>query len=137
MSEEVTEPTVKSLQAELAELRADKVRLMAESAKYRTGRNASLREAYALKQIAKAHGVDTDDLLTVEALDSLTIENGEVSGTFDYERPSLQSQVTQKPVDKPAPTTPVALSEEMIAAMSSKEINDRWDEVSAFMASTA
>ena len=120
--------------AEIAELRAKVARLTTESAKYRTERNASLRLAHAQGTVLHAHNVNTDGLFDESALDGLTIENGAVAGDFAYEVPKLASQRQAAPVRKTAPAE-AGISEDWLSKASTKEINERWDDVSAFLES--
>ena len=121
-------------QEELSELRAQVMRLKAESATYRVARNQALKEAHAYKEIAVQHKADTEQV-SEEALSNLTIMNGEVSGEFTYNAPSLASQVTQIAPETSKPPITLAMSMESIATMSSAEINENWEEVSQIMAS--
>ena len=114
-------------------MRAQVVRLKAESANYRTQRNQALRESHAYKTIATEHKADMEQV-SEESLSGLTITNGTVEGEFSYTAPSLASQVTT-PASEPitAPTS-VALTLESVATMSTADINENWDEVSQLLA---
>ena len=131
---EVTEVTTEETDqvSVIAGLRAKIERLQSESASYRVQRNQALRESHALREVAKAHSADMDQM-TEEALGNLKIANGKVDGEFSYKAPSLASQVTATPVQTKTPDT-VAMDISSLATMSSKEINDNWDEVSQLLA---
>lgn len=135
MPEEKSEQGSDKSQQEIADLKHKVVALAKESARYRTARNAALRESHALRQIAKSHSVNVDEHLTVEKLDALKIVDGAVQGDFTYSAPSLkqakeqaQTKTTQKSEEKS-----VGLTEESIAAMSHDEINKNWDAIQKFM----
>ena len=120
-------------QEELSELRAQVVRLKAESAGYRVARNQALREAHAYKELAQAHKADTEQV-SEEALSNLKITNGKVEGEFTYNAPSLASQVTTPAPETNVTPASVAMSMETIATMSTAEINQNWEQVSQIMA---
>lgn len=114
----MTGKTVEQLNDENAEL-SDRVgKLLKEAAKYRVSRNSVLRENAALRTIAKAHSVNVDEVVSETTLESLTIENGQVTGDFDYKAPSLKQSKTQTKQVKPE-ESPTSLTEEAIAKMSS------------------
>ena len=105
----------------------------AEAAKYRTERNAALREASALRTIATAHNLKLD-AVQPESLAKLAIEGGKVVDKFDYTPPKpgvSGGSGGAGSAGEPNGTTPDAggLTREKIAAMSNDEINKRWDEV--------
>ena len=125
----MSEVTIESLQADLEESQKTVSALRKESATYRVQRNAALRESHALRAITTAHNVKTDDVLTETALGVLTIEDGKVTGEFEYKAPKLKTQ--QQREVKQDSTKSVALTAEAIEAMSYDEINKNWDEVVA------
>ena len=119
-------------QSEIAELRAKVARLTSESAKYRTERNASLRLAHAQGAVLKAHNVNVDGAFDEASLEGLEIENGAVTGEFAYAPPKLASQRQAAPEPKASPA-PASVTRDWLEAASTKEINERWSDVTAFL----
>ena len=110
----------------------------AEAAKHRTERNAALRDAAAVRKVAKAHNIDLS-VVSAEAVEKLAIQDGKVVDEFDYTAPAPQVKKSisagEAPGGQPASSAKSAgLTREDIAKMSPSEINKRWDEVSALMA---
>ena len=105
-----------------------------QAASYRVQRNAALREAHALRTIAKAHQIDISGV-TPEALATLPIEEGKVDGVFQYTPPKLTTlpNTTKTETTRLGAEGSVTLTRESIEAMDSAEINKRWDEVKAFL----
>ena len=134
----MAEKTLEELVSENAELTSKVSGLLAEAAKYRTERNASLREAHALRTIAQAHSVNVADVVTASKLEPLTIENGEVQGEFDYQAPSLkQAKDTKQQKQIKADPGTTAITAESLAKMSTSQINERWADVSNYLSAAS
>ena len=129
MSENTTEnqtvapDTSKEVQAaELTNARQD-------AAKYRVGRNESLKREAALTAVLKAHSIPFD----VESADlsGLKIANGSVNGEYSYTPPPFKRQGAQ--VEPKANTDTTILTLDAVKKMSTDEINSRWEEVSKLL----
>ena len=127
----MADETIETLKVTIGELETKVGALSKSAATYRVQRNTSLREAHALRTIAKAHSVSIDDVLADDKLSVLTIADGKVSGEFEYTAPKLGNP-TKRTVETPK-NQAVGLTEDAIKNMSPAEINKRWDEVSEFL----
>ena len=124
----MADETIETLKVTIGELETRVAALSKSGANYRVQRNTSLREAHALRTIAKAHSVSVDDVLADDKLSVLTIADGKVLGEFEYTPPKLGNP-TKRTVETPKDQA-VGLTREAVNAMSAAEINKRWDEVS-------
>ena len=108
--------------AELAQTRQ-------QAAKYRVGRNTSLKREYALQEVLKAHNIPFD----IDSADvgGLTIANGTVNGEFSYKPPTIARQ--SAPVAPTANTDGTVLTLDALKQMSAEDINARWAEVSTLL----
>lgn len=103
--------------------------LRAESGRYRTARNASLKREAALRAALQAHGVDPEEALQRSDISELTIKDGQVQGEVIYTPPGFPSAATGATA-KPAEAGPSAgLTMDDIRKMDRTEISARWDEV--------
>lgn len=105
--------------------------LSRESAGYRTQRNEALRMAHAYGTMLRAHGIDTA-AVTPAALEALPIKEGRVDGTFPYSPPKVEVPKADPPAK--SVEAPAALTLDEVRQWDPKQINERWDEVSALMA---
>ena len=103
--------------------------LRAESGRYRTARNASLKREAALRAALEAHGVDPEEALQRSDISGLTIKDGQVQGEVSYTAPGFPSAATGATA-RPAEAGPSAgLTMDDIKKMDRHEISARWDEV--------
>ena len=102
-----------------------------QAAKYRVGRNTSLKREYALQEVLKAHNIPFD--IDSADMGGLTIANGSVNGEFNYKPPNVARQ--SAPVAPTANTDTTILTMDALKQMSADDINARWAEVSKLLKS--
>ena len=104
--------------------------LSKEAASYRAQRNEALREGAAFKSMLTAFNVDTT--LDTHKLADLKIEDGQVSGSYEYSPPKPTA-----PTGSGTPTfadnKDTSLTREQLEKMSYDDINANWDKVQAAM----
>ena len=115
------------LQADSTKAITDLESVRSEAAGYRVMRNQALRETAALTKVVKAHNI-TFDVGSAD-LKGLSIEDGKVSGEFEYTATKATTQVPGTQGIKGDEITP-----ESIKGMTPEQINANWDKVSAVLA---
>ena len=103
--------------------------LRAESGRYRTQRNASLKRESALRAALEAHGVDPDEALQRSDISGLTIKDGAVQGEVEYRAPEFPSAATGATAKPAEAGSSAGLTMDDIRKMDRTEISARWDEV--------
>lgn len=135
------ERTLEQSEAELTSAKEQIGKLRTENAKYRTQRNDALKRTYVLKAVTDAHGIKTGEVLSEGTLAGLSVQDGEVTGDFEYKAPKLTKEAPsggeqpsgQQQQQRQEPGASATLTMDAIAKMSDAEINKRWDEVSAVL----
>ena len=125
------QPTVESLQSEIAQMRANHVAevnsLRQEAAGYRVSRNDALRRGKVLDTVLGKHNIK----FSMEDADvsKLEIVNGAVVGDFDY---TPRAVAPAPPPNAAAGDT--GLTMDKVKTMSAAEIEADWDNVQTVMA---
>ena len=132
MSENTTDDTSGEATVSKAEYDAKVKSLSDEAAGFRAQRNASLREGAAFKAMLQAHNVPVD--LNVDKLAALTIEDGQVSGSYEYSPPKPRVPASGGTPNF-ADTKQTGLTRDQLDKMSYEDINANWDKVQAAMKS--
>ena len=116
-------------EARIEDLKAQVRAVGAEARRYRHARNDALRMGAALRTVLAAHGVNHKP--DAEALDGLTIANGEVVGEYAYRAP------TPEPATSPSPSSGSSgggdFTDEAIQSMSPAEYERNRDAILAQM----
>lgn len=105
-----------------------------EAAKYRTERNAALKEAAGLRAICEANGLETDDLSSLVDLSDLTIKDGQAIGRVTVSTPvkTPKGKDNTKTASGGTGMTPTL---EEVAKWDTKRINDNWEMVEGLLRS--
>ena len=127
--------TNEALLTRLEQLSASNANLTNQSAALISERDGHQIRAYALEKIIAAHHIDISQALTPAALSTLKVTDGAVNGEFAYTAPGLTTQQpTQEPAKVPnSQSTTPTMTRESIEKMTDDEINDNWDQISAFL----
>lgn len=123
--------------SKVAELEAKATETAQKLAELESVRNTGAMQKHALVAVLKAHNIP----FSVEGADLSALkvdDSGAVAGEFAYTPPAVQPQPPQ-----PQPEAEAGEKEEVeqgltisdVKAMSEDQINERWDEVSAVLAS--
>ena len=119
----------RKIEARMSPVETERDNLRKEAASYRTQRNAALREAHVLSTVLNAHNIAFD--MGAVSMDTLEISDGKVTTPYSYSIPTSASNASSSPT--PVAPSSTRLTRQDVEAMTTAQINERWDDVSSLM----